>query len=90
MNELDEALTAKGLNTWNHQYSHPSGLYLARRVFEDVRSLKYIGIDGYVEDGSQRSFGRHEFEIERCFDHMLAFRICSRHIQLTSYLHEGA
>ena len=41
---------------WKHQYSDPSGLYLARRVFEDVRSLKYIGIDGYVEDGSQRSF----------------------------------
>ena len=41
---------------WKHQYSDPSGLYLAKRVFEDVRSLKYIGIDGYVEDGSQRSF----------------------------------
>ena len=41
---------------WKHQYSDPSGLYIAKRVFEDVRSLKYIGIDGYVEDGSQRSF----------------------------------
>ncbi len=41
---------------WKHQYSDPSGLYLAKRVFEDVRSLKYLGIHGYVEDGSQRSF----------------------------------
>ena len=41
---------------WKHQYYDPSNLYIARRVYEDIRSLKYMGIDGYVEDGSQRSF----------------------------------
>ena len=41
---------------WKHQYYDPSNLYIARRVYEDIKSLKYMGIDGYVEDGSQRSF----------------------------------
>ena len=41
---------------WKHQYADMSGLYIARRIYEDIRSLKYMGIDGYVEDGSQRSF----------------------------------
>ena len=41
---------------WRHQYLDPGGIYFARRVFEDVRSLKRMGLDGLVEDGSQRSF----------------------------------
>ena len=41
---------------WRHQYRDPSGLYIARRIYEDIKSLRYMGIDGYVEDGSQRSF----------------------------------
>jgi hypothetical protein len=41
---------------WRHQYYDPSNLYIARRVYEDIKRLKYMGIDGYVEDGSQRSF----------------------------------
>ena len=40
---------------WRHQYLDPGGLAIARRIYEDVRSLKYQGMDGYVEDGSQRS-----------------------------------
>ena len=41
---------------WRHQYSDPSQLYIARRIYEDIRTLRYMGLDGYVEDGSQRSF----------------------------------
>ena len=41
---------------WRHQYRDPSNLYMARRVYEDIKTLKYMGLDGYVEDGSQRSF----------------------------------
>ena len=40
---------------WRHQCLDPGGVALARRLYEDVRSLKVMGIDGYVEDGSQRS-----------------------------------
>ena len=41
---------------WTHQYRDPSGLYIARRIYEDIRGLTYIGLDGYVEDGTQRTF----------------------------------
>ncbi len=41
---------------WVHQYKDPSGLYIAKRIYEDIRALKYINLDGFVEDGSQRSF----------------------------------
>ena len=41
---------------WKHQYHDLSGLYIARRIYEDIRSLKLMDLKGYVEDGSQRSF----------------------------------
>ena len=41
---------------WRHQYYDPSGLYISRRIYEDIMALKDYGIDGFVEDGSQRSF----------------------------------
>ncbi len=40
---------------WRHQFLDPGMVTFARRVYEDIRSLKVMGIDGYVEDGSQRS-----------------------------------
>ncbi|MBR2615966.1 MAG: DUF4838 domain-containing protein [Clostridia bacterium] len=41
---------------WRHQYKDPTGLYIAKRIYEDIQGLKYMGLDGFVEDGSQRSF----------------------------------
>ena len=41
---------------WRAQYSDPGHLYLARRIYEDIRSLRYMKLDGIVEDGSQRCF----------------------------------
>ena len=40
---------------WRHQYLDPGMITFARRIYEDVRALKIQGVDGYVEDGSQRS-----------------------------------
>ena len=40
---------------WRHQFLDPGGITFARRIYEDVRSLKVMELDGYVEDGSQRS-----------------------------------
>ncbi|MBR4288842.1 MAG: DUF4838 domain-containing protein [Clostridia bacterium] len=48
---------------WHHQHRDPSGLYIARRIYEDIRGLKYAGLNGYVEDGSQRSFWPNGFAI---------------------------
>ena len=40
---------------WRHQFLDPGGMALARRLYEDVKALKVMGIRGMVEDGSQRS-----------------------------------
>ena len=41
---------------WRHQYLDPGGMYIARRVYEDIMGLKHMKLTGIVEDGSQRSF----------------------------------
>lgn len=46
---------------WKHQYYDPGATSFCRRVYEDVVSMKEIGIDGIIEDGSQRSFFPHGF-----------------------------
>ena len=40
---------------WRHQFVEPGGYSLAKRIYEDVRSLKIMGLCGMLEDGSQRS-----------------------------------
>ena len=40
---------------WRHQFNDPGGITFAKRIYEDIRGIKYMGIDGFVEDGSQRS-----------------------------------
>jgi len=41
---------------WRHMAYDPGGLALSRRIYEDVRVLKSVGLQGIVEDGSQRCF----------------------------------
>ena len=48
---------------WRHQFLDPGVMTIARRIYEDIRGLKYVRLDGYVEDGSQRSFFPNGFNI---------------------------
>ena len=41
---------------WRHQYFDPSGAYLARLLYDDICAQKKQGLEGIVEDGSQRSY----------------------------------
>ena len=41
---------------WINQAYDVSGLHIARIINEDVKSYKSLGINGIIEDGSQRSF----------------------------------
>ena len=41
---------------WRHQACELSGTVLAKRIIEDVKAYKANGINGIIEDGSQRSF----------------------------------
>ncbi len=48
---------------WRHQFCDPGGMEFAKRIYEDIRGIKYMGIDGFVEDGSQRSAFPNSFPI---------------------------
>ncbi len=41
---------------WFHQYRDLSGLRISRIINSDIKNYKKNGIDGIIEDGSQRSF----------------------------------
>ena len=48
---------------WKHLYYDPGMMYISRRIYEDIVSLKEIGLDGFVEDGSQRPFFPNGFSV---------------------------
>ena len=48
---------------WTRQCRDHGGIYIAPRIYEDIQGLRFCGIDGYVEDGSQRSFFPNGFAI---------------------------
>lgn len=41
---------------WRAHLKDPGGQYVARRIYEDIRGLDFMGLNGVVEDGSQRGF----------------------------------
>ncbi|MBQ6874818.1 MAG: DUF4838 domain-containing protein [Lachnospiraceae bacterium] len=41
---------------WLHQYRDPGMMQMSRRIYEDTYSLKIMGLDGCMEDGSNKSF----------------------------------
>lgn len=48
---------------WNHMYRDPGTMSLARRIYEDVRVLRDVHLDGYIEDGTQRGFFPNGFAL---------------------------
>ena len=59
----DGNITAFEYHFWRHQFLDPGGMALARRLYEDVRAMKPMGLRGYMEDGSQRSFFPNGFAV---------------------------
>jgi hypothetical protein len=41
---------------WIRQYYDPTGMHIAKIIYEDIQGLSKHGLRGIVEDGSQRSF----------------------------------
>ncbi len=41
---------------WVHQYRDPGMMSMARRIYEDAYSWKQTGMNGAIQDGSNRSF----------------------------------
>ena len=69
---------------WIHQYFDPGQLYISRRIYEDIMSLKLMDLDGFVEDGSQRSFFPNGFHMY-IFAETLMNRDCDYDAVLADY-----
>ena len=54
-NAFNGPMLAYEYHFWRHQFLDPGAMALAQRLYEDIRGLRPTGIDGYIEDGSQRS-----------------------------------
>ena len=46
---------------WRHMCYDPGLMSISRRIYEDILSMKTIGINGIVEDGSQRCYFPNAF-----------------------------
>ena len=46
---------------WVHQYRDPGLMSMSRRLYEDTRSYKPCGMNGCMQDGSNKSFFPHGF-----------------------------
>ena len=46
---------------WRAQYRDPGLMDISRRIYEDVLSLKLMDMEGYLQDGSNKSFFPHGF-----------------------------
>ncbi|MBE6644573.1 MAG: DUF4838 domain-containing protein [Ruminococcaceae bacterium] len=57
------ACVAYEYHFWRHQTYDISGLEIARRAHEDVKIYKERGVNGVIEDGSQRSFFPNGFAV---------------------------
>jgi hypothetical protein len=65
---------------WQHQFLDPSGLSLARLIFDDVTAYKKNGVNGLIACGSQRSyfpcgfayyvFARKQFDVSLSFEEL--------------------
>lgn len=48
---------------WTHFFRDPGTMAISRRIYEDVLSMKPLGLKGIVEDGSQRAFFPNGFAV---------------------------
>ena len=46
---------------WKHQYRDPGAMSMSRRIYEDVFSWQDLGMQGGIEDGSNKSFWPNGF-----------------------------
>lgn len=70
---------------WRAQYNDPGLMAITRRIYEDIRGLRFMRLDGFVEDGSQRSFfpnGLHMY----MFAEALMDRECDYDAVVADYL----
>lgn len=71
---------------WVHQYRDPGMMKMSRRIYEDIYSLKLLGINGCKEDGSNRSFFPNGFH-SYIYSETLLNRDCDYNEVLADYFY---
>lgn len=69
---------------WIHQYRDPGLMSMSRRLYEDVRSYKPCGMNGCMQDGSNKSFFPHGFH-GHIYAEALMHRDCDYEAELADY-----
>ena len=69
---------------WRAQFRDPGLMIISRRIYEDVVSLKWQGIDGYQQDGSNKHFFPHGFH-QYIHAETLVNRDCNYEEELNNY-----
>jgi len=75
--------TAYEYHYWLHQYRDPGMMAMSRRIYEDVRSWKLLGLVGGVEDGSNKSFFPNGF-----IDHIFGATLIDRDLDYEKELED--
>ena len=83
-NVFDGSVTAFEYHFWRHQYRDPGLAAMSRRVYEDVLSYKPTGMDGCMQDGSNKSFFPHGFH-GHIYAEALMNRDCDYEAELADY-----
>lgn len=78
------SVTVFDYHFWRHQYRDPGLAAMSRRVYEDVVSYKPTGMDGCMQDGSNRSFFPHGFH-GHIYAEALMNRDCDYEAELQDY-----
>ena len=69
---------------WIHQFRDPGMQYISRRIYEDVRSYKFTGMDGCMQDGSNKSFWPNGFHFH-IFNEAMVNRDCDYEAELADF-----
>lgn len=74
---------------WKEQVFDPGAMTTSRKIYDDLRGLREIGIDGFVEDGSQRSFFPNGLSVyvyaQTLFDQSLSYEEIRKDYMLHAY-----
>ena len=81
---FDGPVTVFDYHFWRHQYRDPGLASISRRVYEDVLSYKPTGMDGCMQDGSNKSFFPHGFH-GHIYAEAMMNRDCDYEAELADY-----
>ncbi|MBO5868813.1 MAG: DUF4838 domain-containing protein [Oscillospiraceae bacterium] len=69
---------------WIHQFRDPGMLSMARRVYEDIRGYRYTGMQGCMQDGSNKNYWPNGF-LMHIYNETMMNRDCDFEAELQDF-----